>query len=412
MKKILIIGAGIGQVYIAKKIKGRGHFLITVTMPGDYPVIAIADRVYYENVFNKDAVLQIARQEKIDGVISDQNDMMMPIVAYVAEHMGLPGNYTKTINAFCDKNIYRSNCDKIGIPVPRHCSVSEPNCPSALSSVPFPWVVKPADSQSSVGVCKVHTKDEYYKAIEYALNVSKTHTAIVEEFFEGRELVVEGFVYKGKYYCIGFADRKYFNLPGLFIPSQTLFPADISQSIKDKILAYETKMMEYTQPMYAIVHSEYLYNETTHEIRVVESALRGGGVYISSHLAPLYCGIDINDLLLDCVEGKDVDIETLLLKVNYRASGYVCFYLPHGTIRSVSGVKEIREMDFVKMVEVNDISVGMDTPQLTHKGQRFGPILIDADNREQLEMRISSLQKIMHIEVEGCDGIIRDIVWN
>ena len=88
MKKILIIGAGIGQVFIAKKIKARGYYLITVTQKGNYPVIGIADKVYYENVFNKEAVLEIARNEQVNGVISDQNDMMMPVVAYVAEHLG------------------------------------------------------------------------------------------------------------------------------------------------------------------------------------------------------------------------------------------------------------------------------------------------------------------------------------
>ncbi len=412
MKKILIIGAGIGQVFIAKKIKARGYYLIAVTQEGNYPVIDIADKVYYENVFNKEAVLEIANREHVDGVISDQNDMMMPIVAYVAEHLGLPGNNTSVVNAYCNKNVFRNNCDEVGVPVPKHCSVSKIEVPVIMKDVPFPWVVKPADAQSSVGVTKVNNVTEYLAAVKYAIEVSKTDTAIVEQFFQGKELVAEGFIYNGKYFNLGFADRKYFDLDGLFIPSQTLFPSAVPQNVLNRILEYEEKMVAYVQPNFAIVHSEYLYNADLDEICIVESALRGGGVYISSHLIPLYCGIDINDVLLDCIVGKEVDILSILSKAKYKASGYVCFYLPEGHVSSISGFDEVGRMECVKMLEVNDIKVGMETPKLRHKGQRFGPILVDAKNRIQLEEFISRIQLILRVDIKDIDGSTKGIIWN
>lgn len=410
MKKILIVGAGIGQVFIAKKIKARGHYLITITQPGNYPVIDIADKVYYENVFNKEAVLEIARQEQVEVVISDQNDMMMPIVAYVAEHLGLPGNYTHVVDAYCNKNIFRDNCDKVGVPVPCHCSVSKVEIPSTMDGVSFPWVVKPADAQSSVGVAKVNNESEYIAAVKYAIEVSKTNTAIVEQFFKGQELVAEGFIYKGKYYNLGFADRKYFNLEGLFIPSQTLFPSVVPQHILEKIIECEEKMCAYVEPDFAIVHSEYLYNVETGEICIVESALRGGGVYISSHLIPLYCCIDINEVLLDCAEGKDIDIKSILSTAQCRASGYVCFYLPEGRVKAINGLEEIRGMGCVKMMEVSDFHVGMLTSKLMHKGQRLGPILVDGCNREDLEKNIKEIQRTLQVLVES-HGENKGIYW-
>ena len=411
MKKILIIGAGIGQIFIAQKIKARGYYLITITQQGDYPVINIADKVYYENVFNKEAVLEIARYEQVDGVISDQNDMMMPVVAYVAEHLGLPGNYTKVVHAYCNKNVFRDNCDKLGVPVPQHCSVNQVELPQIMKEVAFPWVVKPADAQSSVGVAKVNNESEYFSAVKNAIDVSKTNTAIVEQFFKGQELVAEGFIYKGKYYNLGFADRKYFDLDGLFIPSQTLFPSVVPQSILDRIKTFEEKMAAYVQPDFAIVHSEYLYNAESGDICIVESALRGGGVYISSHLIPLYCGIDINEILLDCVVGKEIDITQLFSETKHRASGYVCFYLPEGKVKSINGFDEVQQMECVKMMEVSDISVGMDTPLLTHKGQRLGPILLDAKNRGELETLINQIQNLMHVIVVNKHGESKDICW-
>lgn len=414
MKKVLMIGAGIGQYYLALKIKEKGHYLVTVTLPGKQPVIDIADKVCYHDVFDKDGVLAIAKEEKVDAVISDQNDTMMPTVAYVVEHMGLPGNNSFQINSYCNKNIFRDNCDKLGIPVPRHSSISKVMlAKEMLAEVPFPWVVKPADSQSSIGVAKVNNLEEYMIALPKAIEFSKNKSAIVEEFFKGQELVAEGFIYKGKYYLLGFADRKYFTLKNMFIPSQTVFPSLVPKPILDMIEQCESEMAAFIKPSFAIVHSEYLYNARTGEIRVVESALRGGGVYISSHLVPMYSGIDINETLVDCIFGNDVDMEKVMSKRNNKAAGYVCFYLPSGTVCKVDGFEDVRQLDFVKMMCVNDdIKVGMETPPLTHKGQRMGTILITGNDRDDIERNIDKIQNTLQVWVEGKDGVKRGIKWN
>ena len=412
MKKVLLIGAGIGQYFLAKKIKERGSYLITVTLPGDQPVIPLADKVCYEDVFNKEAVLEIAKREKIDAVISDQNDMMMPTVSYVAEKMGLPGNSIKATDSYCNKNHYRANCDRLSIPVPAHCPVSEPIVPDKMKGVSFPWVVKPADAQSSVGVAKVESVDEYLDAVAIALKYSKTHSAIVEEFFCGQEMVAEGFIYNGEYYNLGFADREYFHLEKLFIPSKTLFPSVLPQSVLDRIVDCEKKMAAYVKPAFAIVHSEYLYNPLMNEIRVVESALRGGGVYISSHLIPLATGIDINDILLDCMEGKPVDMEAVLKNKVNRAAGYICFYLPEGRVISVNGIEECSHFPFVKKMDVKGIYAGMTSPPLTHKGQRLGPIIIDADNGSDLKTNVEVVKRTLCVNVEGTNGDVCGINWD
>lgn len=412
MKKILMVGAGIGQIYLSKKIKQRGDYLIVVTLPGHQPVIEIADKVYYCDVFDKTGVLSIAQQEGIDAVISDQNDTMMPTVAFVAENMNLSGLRIVQVEAYCNKNHYRDNCDKLGIPVPKHVEVHELKIPAEFSYVPFPWIVKPADSQSSVGVEKVYNEEEYFAALEKAIGYSKTRSAILEEFFKGQELVAEGFIYQGRYYNLGFADRKYFKLPRLFIPSQTIFPSNVDKDLLAKIEDCEQQMAGYIKPEFAIVHSEYLYNPQTREIRVVESALRGGGVYISSHLIPLYSGIDINEILLDCICGKRIDMNAVMSRRNNKAAGYVCFYLPEGTIINVDGMEDAAKLPFVRMMCVDDVKVGNTTPALTHKGQRLGPIIVTGENRADIEKNIAFLQNNIKVTVRNSKGSELGIIWN
>jgi len=409
-QKLLVIGAGIGQIPIIEKAKKRGINISVVTLPGKQPGIELADDVFYCDIYDRDKIVNWAREHDITAVTSDQNDLMNPTVAYVAEKLELPGNRFNQVMSYCNKNIYRDNCDKIGNPTPMHIAVDSIDFPGL--DCPLPWIVKPADSQSSVGVQKIERAEDFKPALKAALGHSKTHSAIVEEFFKGREIVCEGFINDGKYYLLAFADRKYFELTDLLIPSQTVFPSLVKKELLGKVLECEQRMASYIKPSFAIVHSEYLVNEEENNICVVESALRGGGVYISSHLIPLATGIDINDVLLDKVLGKKIDVDKVFENRKDAASAYICFYLPEGTVKSVSGVDELKELPFVKKICLDTIQKGQKTEPMLHKGLRKGPILVCGENRVDIENNIKIVQKTLKIEVETPKGEEKGIVWS
>ena len=409
--KLLIIGAGIGQVPLVKKAHARGIHVTVVSPDGPYPCLKMADEVCCLDIYDRDAVVEYARSHGITAVTSDQNDLMMPTVAYVSEKLGLLGNRFEQVWAYCNKNIYRENCETLGIPVPRHTATNHSAPPTKMTGQPFPWIVKPEDSQSSIGVTRVDAMEELAPAIELALSKSRTHRAIVEEFFKGQEVVCEGFIYHGVYHLLAFADRRYFNLEKLMIPSQTLFPSTVEKALLDQIVEYETRMAKHVGLSFAIVHSEYLINLESHEIRVVESAPRGGGVYISSHLIPLATGIDVNELLLDCVLGMEKEVESRLLSCRPAAAGYVCFCLPEGVVESVRGIEEIKTLPFVAMACLDGLEVGVKTGPMLYKGARKGPVLVFANNRAQMEERIRTIQTTLDIRVRTADGRLAGIVW-
>ncbi len=409
--KLLVIGAGIGQVPLIKKAQARGVYVIVVSKEGNYPAFDIADESWYLDIYDREAIAEKAAAEGVTAVISDQNDLVMPTVAYVATKLGLPGNMPEAVDAYCNKNHFRDNCDKLGIATPTHVKVNSADFDFSTFKVPLPWIIKPADSQSSIGVKKVNTVEEAKAALAEALQLSHTGTAILEEFFTGKEIVCEGYIDEGRYYNLSFADRNYFKLEKLLIPTQTIFPSRVDKKILDRIIINEQKIAEYNHPHFGMVHAEWLVNEETGEVRPVESAIRGGGVYISSHLIPLATGIDINEVLLDKALGIEVDVDELFKNKKNRASAYVCFYLPEGTIRAVRGMKELEELPFVHMVAISSVVVGTRTKKMTFKGQRLGPILVSGENRDDLENNIATVQKTLQVDVEGNDGVIRGICW-
>ena len=409
--KLLIIGAGIGQVPLLEKAHARGIHVTVVSPDGPYPCLKMADEVCCLDIYDRDAVVEYARTHGISAVASDQNDLMMPTVAYVSEKLGLPGNRFDQVWAYCNKNTYRENCERLGIPAPRHAATDCAVAPEELSDCPLPWIAKPSDSQSSIGVTRIDRMEELTPAIELALSKSRTHRVIVEEFFKGHEVVCEGFIYHGRYHLLAFADRKYFKLDKLMIPSQTLFPSMVRRELLDKIVEYESRMAEYVGLDFAIVHSEYLIDLESGEIRVVESAPRGGGVYISSHLIPLATGIDANGLLLDCVLGVEHDVEEILRKRREAAAGYVCFCLPEGVIESVKGIEEIKALPFVAMACLDGLAPGTKTAPMLYKGARKGPVLVFADARRQLEGRVAEIQRILDVKVRATGGKLAGIIW-
>ena len=410
--KLLIVGASIGQVPLLLKAKERGIHVTVVSIPGNYSCFELADDIIYADVFDRELVVEEAKKRGITAVISDQNDLMVPTVAYVAEKLGLPGNCFDTVMTYCNKNRFRDTCDKAGVPCPKHIAVNSLNNDLSAFGGLFPLMVKPADSQSSIGVKKVNNHEELQIAIQFALEKSPTHNAIVEEFFEGREVVCEGFVDNGKYYPLQFADRRYFDLEGVLIPSQTIFPSNLDKDIQGRIVGYEQAFSNSTKPAFAIIHSEYLVNEATGEVRIVESALRGGGVYISSDLIPMATGIDINDVLLDKALGIDVDVDAVFKQRNDKAAAYVCFYLPEGKIQFVEGVEELKALPFVRKAYIDDLTIGSKTMPPSYKGARKGPILVQGENREDLEQNIILVQKTLKATVTTKDGAILGINWS
>lgn len=409
MKKVLVIGAGIGQINIVRLARSKGCHITVVSIKGDYPCIPLADEFFECDIYDRERIVEYAREKQIDAVISDQNDLMMPTVAYVAEKLSLPGNTFDQQLSYTDKNKFRYICDKLNIPVPKHMAVNSYSSEIEFK-VPMPWIIKPADSQSNIGITKISSISEYSDAIELALSKSKKHEAIVEEFFVGAEFVCEGFVYEGKYYNLMFGDRRYFN--GTLLPCQTLFPTNIlPASIQHQIIECETRIAKEVNPSFGIVHSEYLVNLKTGEFKIIDTALRGGGVYISSHLVPLTTSIDINSVLISCALGEKIDIDGVMSEKKARASAYICFNLPEGTINRVKGVDVIKDMPNVIFFDDGTLSVGTYTGKMEVKGNRKGPIIINANDRRELEEIISKIKSTLSITLSGCDGESM-IIWN
>ena len=84
MKKLLILGAGIYQVPLINTAKRLGIYTIAASIPGNYPGFELADKIYYENTTDYEAILKIAKEENIDGIVTAGTDVAVITIGNVA----------------------------------------------------------------------------------------------------------------------------------------------------------------------------------------------------------------------------------------------------------------------------------------------------------------------------------------
>ena len=64
----MILGGGQAQLELIKTAKAMGLYTIVVGISGNYPGYEIADKCFFVDIFDKEKVLDIAKEELIDGI--------------------------------------------------------------------------------------------------------------------------------------------------------------------------------------------------------------------------------------------------------------------------------------------------------------------------------------------------------
>ena len=118
MKKLMSLGASYSQLPLYETAKKLGIHTIAASTPGDWPGFDVADEAVYMDVFDLPNIIEFARASQIDGVLSDQSDMIAPVVAQVAETLGLPTWGYENALDFTDKSRMRTLYQRLGLPVP------------------------------------------------------------------------------------------------------------------------------------------------------------------------------------------------------------------------------------------------------------------------------------------------------
>ncbi len=189
MKTILFVGAGRHQQRAIQRAKELGLRVVAVDRNPDALGLREADIARIVDFSDAGAVLKAVGRLKIDGVLTVSADRAVPVVAAVAEALGLPGIGVETAHLMTHKVAMRRELADAGVPQPRFAALrtlSERY--RAVAEVGFPAVLKPADSGGQRGIFRVESLDDVETHFHEALAASPTGEAIIEEYVEGTEM--------------------------------------------------------------------------------------------------------------------------------------------------------------------------------------------------------------------------------
>ena len=184
-EKLMLLGGSAQQVTAIREAGNMGYETILCDYLPDNPGQYAADHYYNISTTDREAVLNTARKEQIDGILAYASDPAAPTAAWVAEQMHLPGNPFHAVETLCSKHLFRSFLKSHGFNCPE--SFSYQNVADALKDVsafPYPVLVKPSDSSGSKGVTLLKSSDGLQEAAEAAFSFSRAHEIIIEEYVQ------------------------------------------------------------------------------------------------------------------------------------------------------------------------------------------------------------------------------------
>ena len=301
MIRLAVIGANDPLIPYYKQAKALGCYIIGIAWAEGAVCKQYCDKFYPVSFKEKDEVLRICREEKIDGITSFSLESALPTVVFVAQSMGLVSNTEECVRRTETKYAQRKAFEQQGIPVPRYKKLKKGDAVDAVG-LQYPIIVKPLDSGGSQGVTKLDSSVGMEEALCNAFDHSRTEHAIVEEFVDGREFSVETLSHNGEHYILQITDKVTSGAPH-FIEMQHHQPANISLEVAGRIQTMVEKALTALKIENSPSHTEIKLNSRG-ELYIIEIGARLGGDFITSDLVRLSTGYDMVKGTIELATGR------------------------------------------------------------------------------------------------------------
>lgn len=404
MGRIMLIAGGTFQVPLARRIKEMGHHLIVVNPYCDSPAFKYADETILEDVLNKETILNRAEAMMIDAVLTDQTDVSVETVSYIASHLGLPGLPLDKVALFTNKYVMRKFSSQLGLPSPAYCRCYRlDEALDFLKGKTTPVIIKPCNAQSSRGVYIINGPKDMEAHFMESLSAAHGNSPhiVAEEFINGPEFTVDGIIVDGKHHTLAISKKKHFD-HNVAIAKELFFSKDDPDSDYKKLIRQHDHLMNATHIPFALTHTEYRYKNG--EYYLIEMAARGGGTLISSHIVKLMSGVDNYKLLIDQALGKPLDLTELTKGTPPNRVAVLKFFdieqfggVPGDLVQSICGEEYFNERNKVVAFDL-EFKPFMRLEQAKDDRSRIGYYIAYDDSPRDLRERMINLEKHLNVE--------------
>ena len=389
-KKLMLLG---GLRYLLPVIEAahrHGIHVITVDyLPGNI-AHKYSDEYHNVSIIDKEAVLALARELQIDGIMSFAVDPGVVAAAYTAEQMGLP--FQCSYEAACilqDKSRFRQFLADNGFNVPNARGYNESD--NALKDIDYfnwPVIVKPVDSAGSKGVTRVDDPADLPAAIAHALDCSPSRHYIIEDFLEldGYQSSTDVFTVDGELLHCPFSDQLFDkSAVNPYVPAIEIWPSTMPTTVQGELRSELQRLFKLLNCKTGIYNVEARLCKNG-KAYIMEVSPRGGGNRIAE-LQRYATNVD----LIEAEMLKSLNLPLATIQ-DAHLSDYWCNYILHsnsgGTFKEIVYAESFKEAYVVE--EGILVKPGAVIQPFTGANQSLGTIFLRFDTREALNRFVAA----------------------
>jgi len=275
-----------GQEFM-RQCKRSGCRVILLTAEklrnADWPRESLDDMYYLPDEIPLDdivkAVTHLARNEKLDRIVAlDEFDM--ETAATLREHLRIPGMGLTTMRYFRDKLAMRMRALDRHVRVPDFVPVvNHGDIRYYLDHVSGPWVLKPRQEASAIGIKKFSTPEELWPLLEQLGD--KQSSYLVEKFLPGDVYHVDSVVSENE---VVFANVSKYGKPPMNVAHGGVFTTfTVPRGSEDEkaLRATNHDLIAALGLLRGVSHAEFIRAHADGHFYFLECAARVGGAYIN-----------------------------------------------------------------------------------------------------------------------------------
>ena len=315
-KKLMLLGGIRYLLPVIKAAHEQGYYVITADYIPDNIAHKYSDEYVNVSIIDKEAVLKVAQEKQIDGIMSFGVDPGVVSASYVQNKMGLPSfGPFGSVEILQNKDKFRAFLANNGFNVPQAKGFD--SIKAAMNEMywyPWPVIVKPTDAAGSKGVTRVDRPEDLKPALEYAMEHSISGHIIVEEFIEkdGCSSDTDSMSVDGRLVFTSFCAQRFdVNATNPYTPAAYSWPSTFTKKQED-YLKSEIQRLITLLGLKTVVYNIETRIGTNGKPYIMELTPRGGGNRLCEMLR-YATGVDmitaitramVGDPLLESIEQK------------------------------------------------------------------------------------------------------------
>lgn len=308
-KKLMLLGGLRYLLPVIESAHNLGYYVITCDYLPNNIAHKYSDEYHNVSIIDKEAVLALAKELQIDGIMSFAVDPGVVTAAYVQEQMGLPafGPY-ESVCILQNKDRFRNFLTQHGFSVPKakgFASIEEAMAEKYW--YPWPVIVKPTDSAGSKGVTRVDRLEDLQPALEVAFAHSLSKRVIVEEFIEkaGCSSDTDSFSVDGELKFVSFSAQRFDeHAPNPYTPSAFSWPSTMTVEQETELTSEIQRLLKLLDMRTSIYNIETRVG-TNGKPYIMEVSPRGGGNRLAEMLR-FATGVDLITNAIRAAVGDEV----------------------------------------------------------------------------------------------------------